>query len=442
MMEEVLKLERKERARLRAAARRVDGGPTEEEDEDELFNSGSSLITSVNAPSSSSAAFSESSSRISTNAEAIDNISNEDAVGTSVNKEPQVMPTASEIRIKRSLEIFNERRRLAQLAEKKEEAAEEEEEEEDGKEARKVEKDKAKEFAKTREDFLSRLADARKEAEAMSAHLPVKETLEMVTPQIAAAPQSVPSTLTNTSQLSLASLSASSEIWSPQMDAALTKLVSAANFDFSRAARGLKSALLRGLLKAGGSGSPQAVSELLDEELCRLRFTAITTSTSGKAVKDATVSSSSSAEVAETVKSSLSLVSTAVSNTTSASSASISTVKVIRAGSGVGSSRAPMLLNTKSESTAIQVQQAVPSSSPLLSIALQGRVKPVSDLLGDKFEIKEFKDYVRVESLPSARSLVEAKEDEGGGGDEEEEEEAVVLNSKDIMEQLKRKGRK
>ena len=66
----------------------------------------------------------------------------------------------------------------------------------------------------------------------------------------------------------------------------------------------------------------------------------------------------------------------------------------------------------------------------------------VFDLLGDKFEIKEFKDYVRVESLPSARSLVEAKEDEGGGGDEEEEEEAVVLNSKDIMEQLKRKGRK
>lgn len=64
--------------------------------------------------------------------------------------------------------------------------------------------------------------------------------------------------------------------------------------------------------------------------------------------------------------------------------------------------------------------------------------KPVSDLLGDKFEIKEFKDYVRVESLPSARSLVEAKEDEGG---DEDDEEAVVLNSKDIMDQL-RKGKK
>ena len=65
----------------------------------------------------------------------------------------------------------------------------------------------------------------------------------------------------------------------------------------------------------------------------------------------------------------------------------------------------------------------------------------VFDLLGDKFEIKEFKDYVHVESLPSACSLVEAKEDEGGGGDDDEEE-AVVLNSKDIMEQVKRKGRK
>jgi hypothetical protein len=217
-----------------------------------------------------------------------------------------------------------------------------------------------------------------------------------------------------------------SDLWTPQMDSALTKLVNAANFDFSRAARGLKSALLRGLLTAGGSVSPQAASELLDEDSCRLRFTAITAST--KVSKEAP-------PIAETPLS----TATVASGSAKATSSTLPSVKVIRAGSGVGSSRAP-LLSSLSEPVTVQAQKPVNSSSPFLGIAFQGRIKPVADLLGDQFELRGFKNYVsvNVDSLPTlaTTSNVETKvSDEDEDNDQDNE---GPLTSSEIMRQLER----
>jgi hypothetical protein len=442
VMEEVLKLERKERARLRAAARRVDGGPIEDEDEDELYSNGSSLITSVNAPLHPPINAEAASAKKSAEATAAKPLSDDSLISVS---DVSPMPTASEIRIKRSLEIFNERRRLAQLAEKKEEIEEvggeetddDEESVNEEKDERRVEKDKVKEFSKTREDFLARLADARKEAESSTSYLTSKvgaaDAAAMSSRVVSAA---VPSSAQPIIPHLPVAHSAATDIWSPQMDTALTKLVSAANFDFGRAARGLKSALLRGLLVAGGSVSPQAASELLDEDTCRLRFTAVTKAT----VPPSSLTETDTAAAA--VKESLTRISGSLSTT---SNASIPPVKVIRAGSGVGSSRAPMILSSNSsEGTTVNSLAAV-SSSPLLSVALAGRVKPVSELLVDQFELRGFKDYVRVESLPTVsilrrHPLVEEKVD--GDDEEEEEEEVSVLSSKEIMDELRNGGRR
>jgi hypothetical protein len=109
------------------------------------------------------------------------------------------------------------------------------------------------------------------------------------------------------------------------------------------------------------------------------------------------------------------------------------------AGSGVGSSRAP-LLSSLSDHVTVQAQQPVKSSSPLLGIAFQGRIKPVADLLGDQFELRGFKNYVsvNVDSLPTVAttSHVETKvsdEDEDNAQDIE-----GPLTSSEIMRQLER----
>jgi hypothetical protein len=423
VMEEVLKLERRERARLRALARRADGGPEENEDEEELFNNGSSLITSVNAPSRSIDRLESSQSMKESEK---DVISTDEGTSIKTSEESQVL-TASEIRIRRSLEIFNERRRLAQLSEKKEEETVEEEEEEDGTADEDrlstclAEKVKAKEFAKTREDFLARLANARKEVDANIAQVPKEIEKEEILSQSSSI--SLPESQSAIVPLSTMS---TSDLWTPQLDSALTKLVNAANFDFSRAARGLKSALLRGLLTAGGSVSPEAASELLDEDSCRLRFTAITAST--KVSKEAP-------PIAETPLS----TATVASGSANATSSMLPSVKVIRAGSGVGSSRAP-LLSSLSGPVTVQAQQPVNSSSPLLGIAFQGRIKPVADLLGDQFELRGFKNYVsvNVDSLPTVAttSNVETKvSDEDEDNDQDNE---GPLTSSEIMRQLER----